>query len=84
MFIPSRICLIPGFTNVKSKKNISFYWKKDRKFLVSFSSSLEGNVFFFFLVCCIVTECSRQFRFDKKQKRCLKCIHLLTDDDLHD
>ena len=22
--------------------------------------------------------------FDKKQKRCVKCIHLVTDDDLYD
>ena len=40
--------------------------------------------FFFFSVCCIVFNCSWQLMFDKKQKSCLKCIHLVTDDFLCD
>ena len=40
--------------------------------------------FFFFSVCCIVFNCSWQFiMFDKKQKRCVKRIHLVTDDALY-
>ena len=35
--------------------------------------------FLFFSVCFIFTDCSRQLRFDKKQKRCIKRIHLVTD-----
>ena len=41
--------------------------------------------FFFFSVCCIVFDCSRQLIiFDKKQKSCVKGIHLVTDDGLYD
>ena len=41
--------------------------------------------FFFFLVCCIVFNCSSQLMmFDKKQKSCVKRIHLVTDDGLYD
>ena len=36
--------------------------------------------FFFFSVCCIVFNCSWQLIiFDKKQKSCVKRIHLITD-----
>ena len=38
--------------------------------------------FFFFLVCYIVFNCSWQLMFDKKQKSCVKSIHLVTDDGL--
>ena len=39
--------------------------------------------FFFFSVCCIVFNCSWQLiMFDKKQKSCVKRIHLVTDDGL--
>ena len=41
--------------------------------------------FFFFWVCCIVFNCSWQLIiFDKKQKSCVKRIHLVTDDGLYD
>ena len=41
--------------------------------------------FFFFSVCYIVLNCSWQLiMFDKKQKKCVKRIHLVTDDDLYD
>ena len=40
--------------------------------------------FFFFSVCCIIFNCSWQLMFDKKQKSCVKCIHLVTDDGLYD
>ena len=41
--------------------------------------------FFFFSVCCIVFNCSWQLiMFDKKQKSCVKRIHLVTDDGLYD
>ena len=41
--------------------------------------------FFFFSVCCIVFNCSWQLIiFDKKQKLCVKRIHLVTDDGLYD
>ena len=40
---------------------------------------------FFFSVCCNVFNCSRKLSmFDKKQKSCVKCIHLVTDDILYD
>ena len=36
-------------------------------------------------VCCIVFNCSWQLiMFDKKQKRCVKRIHLVTNDGLYD
>ena len=38
--------------------------------------------FFFFSVYCIVFNCSWQLIFDKKQKSCVKRIHLITDDGL--
>ena len=40
--------------------------------------------FFFFSVCCIVFNCPWQLIFDKKQKSCVKRIHLVTDDGLYD
>ena len=41
--------------------------------------------FFFFSVFCIVFNCSLQLiMFDKKQKNCVKRIHLVTDDGLYD
>ena len=41
--------------------------------------------FFFFSVCCIVFNCFWQLiMFDKKQKSCVKRIHLVTDDGLYD
>ena len=41
--------------------------------------------FFFFSVSCIVSNCSGQLiMFDKKQKSCVKRIHLVTDDGLYD
>ena len=41
--------------------------------------------FFFFSVFCIVFNCSWQLiMFDKKQKSCVKRIHLVTDDGLYD
>ena len=41
--------------------------------------------FFFFLVSCIVFNCSWQLiMFNKKQKSCVKRIHLVTDDGLYD
>ena len=41
--------------------------------------------FFFFSVCCIVFNCSWQLiMFDKKQKSCVKHIHLVIDDGLYD
>ena len=40
---------------------------------------------FFFSVCYIVFNCSWQLIiFDKKQKSCVKRIHLVTDDGLYD
>ena len=49
--------------------------------LMAYGNSFEGNAFFvFFLVCYIVTDCSLQLRFDKKQKCCNKRIHFVTDD----
>ena len=40
--------------------------------------------FSFFSVCCIVFNCSWQLiMFDKKQKSCLKRIHLAADDGLY-
>ena len=40
--------------------------------------------FFFFLVCCIIFNCSLQLiMFDKKQKRCVKRIHLVPGGGLH-
>ena len=40
---------------------------------------------FFFSVCCIVFNCSWQLiMFDKKQKSCVKRIHLVIDDGLYD
>ena len=46
----------------------------------------EKEVHSFFLsVCCIVFNCSWQLiMFHKKQKSCVKCIHLVTDDGLYD
>ena len=41
--------------------------------------------FFFFSVFCIVFNCSWQSMFGmfgKKQKNCVKCIHLVTDNGL--
>ena len=38
---------------------------------------------FLFSVFYIVTDCSWQLRFDKKQKGCIKLIHLVTDDGLY-
>ena len=42
--------------------------------------------FMFFSVCCIDSNCSWQWKmFDKKkQKSCIKRIHLVTDDGLYD
>ena len=40
--------------------------------------------FFFFSNLCIVFNCSWQLMFDKKQKTCVKLIHLITDDGLYD
>ena len=41
--------------------------------------------FFFFSVCYIVFNCSWQLiMFHKKQKSCVKPIHLATDDSLYD
>ena len=41
--------------------------------------------FFFFSGCCIVFDCSWQLMmFDKKQKSCVKRIHLVTDAGLYD
>ena len=41
-------------------------------------------MFFFFLVFCIACNCPWQLTmFDKKQKCCVKCIHLVTDDGLY-
>ena len=41
--------------------------------------------FFFFSVCCIVFNCPWQLiMFNKKQKRYVKRIHLVTDDGLYD
>ena len=41
--------------------------------------------FFLLSVCCIVFNCSWQLKmFHKKQKTCVKRIHLVTDDDLFD
>ena len=40
--------------------------------------------FFFFAFCCIVFNYSRLLMFDKKQKHCVKGIHLVTDDGLFD
>ena len=41
--------------------------------------------FYFFSFCCIVFNCSWQLIiFDKKQKSCVKRIHLVTDDGLYD
>ena len=41
--------------------------------------------FFFFSVCCIAFNCSWQLiMFDKKQKSCVKRIHLVTDDGWYD
>ena len=43
--------------------------------------------FFFFSVCYIVFNCSSSWQlimFDKKQKSCVKGIHLVTDDGLFD
>ena len=41
--------------------------------------------FFFFPVCCIVFNCSWQLiMFDKKQKSCVKHMHLVTNDGLFD
>ena len=41
--------------------------------------------FFFFSVCCIVFNCTWQLIMcDKKQKRYVKRIHLVTDDGLYD
>ena len=41
--------------------------------------------FFFFLVCCIVFNCSWQsIMFDKKKKSFIKHIHQVTDDGLYD
>ena len=41
--------------------------------------------FFFFLVCCIIFDCSLQLiMFDKKQKRCVKRIHLVPGGGLYD
>ena len=39
---------------------------------------------FFFLVCCIVTDCSWRLRFDKKQNVCIKHTHLPTNNGLYD
>ena len=39
---------------------------------------------FFFSVCCIVFNCPWQLMFDKKQKSCVKRIHLVPDDGLYD
>ena len=50
-----------------------------------YGNSLEGNAsFFFFSACSIVTDCSWQLRFDKKQKSCIKSIHLVTEDCSYD
>ena len=39
--------------------------------------------FFFFSVCCIVLNCCWQLIMsDEKQKKCIKCITLVTDDGL--
>ena len=40
--------------------------------------------FFFFSICCIVFNYSWQLMFDKKQKSCVKHIHLVTDYGLYD
>ena len=41
--------------------------------------------FFIFSVCCIVFSCSLQLIiFDKKQKSCVKRIHLVNDDGFYD
>ena len=41
--------------------------------------------FFFLSLCCIVFNCSGQLiLLDKKQKSCVKHIHLVTDDGLYD
>ena len=41
--------------------------------------------FCFVSVCCIVLNCSWQLtNFDKKQKSCVKRIHLVNDDGLYD
>ena len=37
----------------------------------------------FFSVCCVVAGCSWERRFDKKQKSCIKRIHLLPVDGLY-
>ena len=46
--------------------------------------SLKKEVHFFFSVCCVVFNCSWQLiMFDKKQKKCVKRIYLVTDDGLY-
>ena len=41
---------------------------------------MQGNAFFDFSVCCIVTDCTLQLVFNKKQNNILKHVHLVTDD----
>ena len=38
----------------------------------------------FFSICCAIFNCSWQLMFDKKQKGCVKRIHLVTDDASYD
>ena len=42
----------------------------------------KKEVHFFFSVCYIVLNCSWQLMLDKKQKCCVKSIHLVIDDGL--
>ena len=46
--------------------------------------TLTEKVRFLFFSVCFVFNCSWQLMFDKKQKSCLKRIHLVIDDPLCD
>ena len=57
-----------------------------RKAINDTIQTVEKEVhFFFFPVCCTVFNCSWQLiTLDKKQKGCIKRVHLVTDNGLYD
>ena len=67
----------------ESKRTVEDRWN-EHTVIIQLTIQNHRNIFFFFSVCCIATDCFWQLTFDKKQKSCIKLIHLVTEDGLHD
>ena len=75
MFNPCSFCITVGFTKLMWIIRVTNdTMQTPKKEIYDFLNS----------VCCIVTSCSWQLTFDKKQKRYLERIFWVTDDRLYD